>query len=247
MKKILIIDNLFKDFSGLRVLSRISIDVNEGERHVVIGANGAGKTTLFNIITGMYRPTRGKIYFRDMDITGMRPQKIARLGLTRSFQIINIFPRMTVYENIRNAIVSKLNRRFNCFMLLNRNKTIARETERVIDLFALKEVQDVAAAELSYGTQRHLELSLALACDPILIMLDEPTAGLNSEESRNAVHLIRQVTEGKTLVMVEHDMDVVFNLADHITVLNNGTVLATGTPSEIRENEQVKRAYLGRK
>ncbi len=247
MKQILIIDNLVKDFSALRVLSRISIDVNEGERHVVIGANGAGKTTLFNIITGMYRPTRGKIYFRDMDITGMRPQKIARLGLTRSFQIINIFPRMTVYENIRNAIVSKLNRRFNCFMLLNRNKTIARETERVIDLFALKEVQDVAAAELSYGTQRHLELSLALACDPILIMLDEPTAGLNSEESRNAVHLIRQVTEGKTLVMVEHDMDVVFNLADHITVLNNGTVLATGTPSEIRENEQVKRAYLGRK
>ena len=154
---------------------------------------------------------------------------------------------MTVYENVRNTIVSKLNHRFNCTMLLGRNRTIARETEQVIDLFALKEVKSVAAADLSYGTQRHLELSLALACDPVLIMLDEPTAGLNSEESKNAVQLIRQVTEGKTLVMVEHDMDVVFNLADRITVLNNGTVLATGTPTEIRENEHVKRAYLGRK
>jgi branched-chain amino acid transport system ATP-binding protein len=132
-------------------------------------------------------------------------------------------------------------------MLLDRDKSIARETEHIIDLFALEEVKDVAAADLSYGTQRHLELSLALACDPVLIMLDEPTAGLNSEESRNAVQLIRQITEGKTLVMVEHDMDVVFNLADRITVLNSGMVLATGAPNEIRENEQVKRAYLGRK
>jgi branched-chain amino acid transport system ATP-binding protein len=247
MKTVLRIDNLFKDFSGLQVLSGITIDVLEGERHVIIGPNGAGKTTLFNIITGLYRPTKGRIYFLDKDITSTTPQKIARLGLSRSFQIINIFPRMTVYENVRNAIVSKLNRRFNCMMLLGRNKTIARETEHVIDLFALKEVKDVAAADLSYGTQRHLELSLALACDPVLIMLDEPTAGLNSEESRNAVQLIRQVTEGRTLVMVEHDMDVVFNLADRITVLSSGTVLATGTPNEIRENDHVKRAYLGRK
>ena len=247
MKTVLRIDNLFKDFSGLQVLSGITIDILAGERHVIIGPNGAGKTTLFNVITGLYRPTRGRIYFRDKDITARPPQKIARLGLSRSFQIINIFPRMTVYENVRNAIVSKLNHRFNCTTLLGRNKTIARETEHVIDLFALKEVKSVTAADLSYGTQRHLELSLALACDPVLIMLDEPTAGLNSEESRNAVQLIRQVTEGKTLVMVEHDMDVVFNLADRITVLNNGTVLATGTPNEIRENEHVKRAYLGRK
>lgn len=247
MKTVLRIDNLFKDFSGLQVLSGISIDFFEGERHVIIGPNGAGKTTLFNIISGLYKPRRGRVYFLDKDITNRPAHKIARLGLSRSFQIINIFPKMTVYENVRNAIVSKLNHRFNCMMLLGRNKTIARETEHVIDLFALKEVKDVAAADLSYGTQRHLELSLALACDPVLIMLDEPTAGLNSEESRSAVQLIRQVTEGKTLAMVEHDMDVVFNLADRITVLSSGTVLATGTPNEIRENDQVKRAYLGRK
>jgi branched-chain amino acid transport system ATP-binding protein len=247
MKTVLRIDNLFKDFSGLQVLSGISIDVFEGERHVVIGPNGAGKTTLFNIVSGLYKPTRGRVYFLEKDITARPTQKIARLGLSRSFQIINIFPRMTVYENVRNAIVSKLNHRFNCMMLLGRNKTIACETEHVIDLFALKEVKDMAAADLSYGIQRHLELSLALACNPVLIMLDEPTAGLNSEESRNTVQLIRQVTEGKTLVMIEHDMDVVFNLADRITVLNSGMVLVTGAPSEIRKNEQVKRAYLGRK
>ncbi len=154
---------------------------------------------------------------------------------------------MTVYENIRIAIVSKVNRRFNCCTLLSRDKGIVRETERAMEVFALDSVRDVLASELSYGTQRHLELALTAARDPVLIMLDEPTAGLNSEESRNAVQLIRRVTEGKTLVMVEHDMDVVFNLADRITVLNNGMVLATGAPNEIRENEQVKRAYLGTK
>jgi branched-chain amino acid transport system ATP-binding protein len=131
--------------------------------------------------------------------------------------------------------------------LLARNKTIMLETEHVVDLFGLKNVKDVMAADLSYGTQRHLELSLALAFDPMLVMLDEPTAGLNSEESSSTVELIRQVTGGKTLVMIEHDMNVVFNLADRITVLSNGRVLATGVPSEVRENEQVKRVYLGRK
>lgn len=247
MKTILRIDNLFKDFSGLQVLSGITLDLLQGERHVIIGPNGAGKTTFFNIITGFYKPTRGKIYFLNKDITGKPPHKIARLGLSRSFQIINIFPKMTVYENVRNAIVSQFRRRFNCITFLSRNKAIASETNRVIDLFELEGVKDVPAYELSYGRQRHLELALTIAGDAVLIMLDEPTAGFNSEESRNAVQLIKKVTEGKTLAMVEHDMDVVFNLADRITVLNNGMVLATGAPNEIRENEQVKRAYLGRK
>lgn len=246
MKVVLRIDKLSKDFSGLQVLSSVTLDVLEGERHVIIGPNGAGKTTLFNIITGLYKPTRGRILFLDRDITALPPQKIVRLGLSRSFQIINIFPHMTVYENVRNAIVSKLGLRFNCATLLGRHKTIVSETERVLDVFGLKQVKDAVAADLSYGTQRHLELSLALALEPVLIMLDEPTAGLNSEESRNTVRLIREVTEGRTLVMVEHDMDVVFNLADRITVLSNGTVLTTGAPKEIRENEQVKKVYLGR-
>jgi branched-chain amino acid transport system ATP-binding protein len=247
MKNILRIENLSKQFSGLQVLSGITVQILEGERHVIIGPNGAGKTTFFNIITGVYKPTKGRIYFLDKDITGQPPHKIARLGLSRSFQIINIFPKMTVYENVRNAIVSKFHRRFNCIASLNRNKTIGNETNRMIDFFDLREVKDMPANALSYGRQRHLELALTIAIDPVLIMLDEPTAGFSSEESRQAVQLIRKVTEGKTLAMVEHDMDVVFNLADRITVLNNGMILATGTPDEIRDNEHVKRAYLGRK
>jgi branched-chain amino acid transport system ATP-binding protein len=154
---------------------------------------------------------------------------------------------MTVYENVRNAIVSKLNHRFNWITFINNDEMIKKETDRVIGLLDFLDVRDVLASELSYGRQRYLELALTMAHDPVLIMLDEPTAGLNSEESRNAVQVIKQLTEGKTLVIVEHDMDVVFNLADRITVLNNGMVLATGKPNEIRENVEVKKAYLGRK
>ena len=247
MGTILRTDNLFKDFSGLEVLSGISIEVAEGERHAIIGPNGAGKSTLFNLITGLYRPSRGKIHFFDKDITGWSVDRIARVGISRSFQIINIFPLMTVYENVRNAIVSKFNRRFNWVSFLDRHQGIAQESDRVMELLSLGDVRNALASELSYGRQRHLELALTIARDPSLILLDEPTAGLNTEETRNAVHLIRQVTAGRTLIMVEHDMEVVFNLADRITVLNAGELLATGSPKEIRDNEEVKKAYLGRK
>jgi branched-chain amino acid transport system ATP-binding protein len=241
------IQNLSKDFSGLQVLNSVSLDVMEGERHAVIGPNGAGKTTLFNVVSGMYKPSGGTISFLGRNIGGMPAYKVARLRLSRSFQVTNIFSKMTVYENVRSAIVSKFNRRLNWASILNRHNGIRQETDRVIDLVGLDDVKDVPSSELSYGRQRHLEMALTVARDPVLIMLDEPTAGLNSEESRQAVKLIRQVTEGKTLMMVEHDMDVVFNLADRITVLNNGSILATGRPEEIRENAEVKKAYLGRK
>jgi branched-chain amino acid transport system ATP-binding protein len=244
---ILKIDKLWKDFSGLEVLSEITMEIFEGERHAIIGPNGAGKTTLFNIITGFYRPSKGKIYFLDKDITGLSAHKIARLGLSRSFQIINVFPKMTVYENVRSAVVSKFNRRYCCTALLNRDRKIERESDRIIGLLRMTDVRNVPASELSYGRQRQLELALTVARDPVLIMLDEPTAGLSSEETRKAVPFIKQVADGKTLVIVEHDMNVVFNLADRITVLNDGKILATGTPDEIRENIEVKNAYLGRR
>ena len=247
METILKIGNLYKDFSGLEVLSGISVEIYGGERHAIIGPNGAGKSTLFNVITGLYKPSRGKVYFLDKDITGLPAHKIARLGISRSFQVINVFPLMTVYENVRNAIVSRFNCRFNCASFLDRHREIEKETNRVVELLALGDVRDTLASELSYGRQRHLELALTIARDPILIMLDEPTAGLNSEETRSAVQLIRQVTEGRALIVVEHDMEVVFGLADRITVLNAGALLATGTPNEIRDNEEVKKAYLGRK
>ena len=247
MKTVLKIEGLYKHFSGLEVLSGVDIEVFEGERHVIIGPNGAGKTTLFNIISGLFRASHGRVLYLDRDITRWPAHKVARSGISRSFQIISVFPGMTVYENVRSAIVSKCNRRFNWTSLLSRHRGIARGTEETIDLFALGDVRDVRATELSYGRQRHLELALTVARNPSLIMFDEPTAGLNSEESKNLVQLIRRITEGKTLIMVEHDMDVVFNLADRITVLTNGTVLITGAPDEVRHNNEVKRAYLGRK
>jgi branched-chain amino acid transport system ATP-binding protein len=245
--EILRLENIFKDFSGLKVLSGIDLEISQGERHAIIGPNGAGKSTLFNIITGMYRPTSGRIFFCAKDITGWPAHKIARSGLSRSFQIVNIFPKMTVFENVRNAIISKLNHRFNWTTLLNREKQIRIESERIIELVGQTDRKNVLSSELSYGAQRQLELALTLAGDPVLIMLDEPTAGLNIEETRRAVELIRQITKGKTLIVVEHDMEVVFSLADRITVLNAGKILAIGAPSEIREKEEVRAAYLGRK
>ena len=241
------LEEIFKDFSGLQVLSGISLEVVEGERHAIIGPNGAGKSTLFNLITGLYKPSRGKILFSDKEITGWPVHKIARIGISRSFQVINIFPEMTIFENVRNAIVSKVNRRFNWGSLLNRSKAIQEESDRIVELIGMTDVRDFPVSELSYGRQRQLELALTLARDPVLIMLDEPTAGLDNEETRAFVQLIKQVTEKKTLAIVEHDMEVVFDLADRITVINYGKVLATGSPDEIQEHEEVKKAYLGRK
>jgi len=243
---ILRVENLSKDFSGLQVLFGVNLEISEGERHAIIGPNGAGKSTLFNIITGLYRPSNGKIFFLDKDITGWPVHKIARSGVSRSFQITSIFPQMTVFENVRNAIISKHNLCFNLTTLVNSNKRVNKESELFIDQVGLAGLYDVPASDLSHGEQRQLELALTLARDPILVLLDEPTAGLTAEESRKAVELIRSVTEGRTLVIVEHDMEVVFSISDRITVLNDGTVLVTGLPDQIRDNEKVKMAYLGR-
>ena len=239
--------DIHHDFSGLQVLTGIDLEVREGERHAVIGPNGAGKSTLFNIITGRYAPRSGHVLYRGRDITGAAPHRVARLGVGRSFQIINTFPRLTVFQNVRSAVLSRRHMRLNAWSLLDRQADVSREAEETLDMVGLLDRRDVLASELSYGGQRELEIALTVATRPDLVMLDEPTAGLNSEDTRRAVALIRQVTEGRTLVMVEHDMEVVFNLADRISVIYYGRVLATGTPDEIRTNEEVKRAYLGRK
>jgi branched-chain amino acid transport system ATP-binding protein len=244
---VLKLENICKDFSGLEILSGISLQVQSGERHAIIGPNGAGKSTLFNVITGFYQPSKGRIFFQEKDITGWPSHRIARLGLARSFQITSVFPKMTVYENVRGAVVSKLNRRFNWTSLLARSKEVQTETDRIIDLLRLGGVRHMAAMEMSYGWQRRLEVALTLARDPNLILLDEPTAGVDVKETRAFVQFIKEVTVGRTLVMIEHDMDVVYNLADHITVLNRGQVLTTGTMDEIRKNPEVQKAYAGRK
>jgi len=239
--------DIHHDFSGLRVLTGINLAVATGERHAIIGPNGAGKSTLFNIISGRFAPRRGHVMYRDHDITGAPPHRIARLGVARSFQIINTFPRLTVYQSVRSAVVSRRHMRFNAWRLLDRLMDVARETDEVLELLGLTERRDTPASALSYGEQRELEIALTVAARPDLVLLDEPTAGLNTEETRKAIGLIRRVSDGKTLVMVEHDMEVVFTLADRISVLHYGEVLATGPPDEIRSNEQVQRAYLGRR
>jgi branched-chain amino acid transport system ATP-binding protein len=241
------VKDLHKDFSGLKVLTGINLSIEKGERHSIIGPNGAGKSTLFNIITGKYRPSLGRIFFDGEDITGLSPYKISRRGLARSFQIINIFPMMNVYQNVRNAILSKEKIRLNTFFRLEKMDRIDQETINVLESLGLIGIKDVLAGELSYGQQRALEIGIALATDPKLILLDEPTAGMTKEETKETVALIQNVTKGKTLVVIEHDMDVVFSIAHRITVLYYGEILASGTPDEIRNSEKVKEAYLGKK
>jgi branched-chain amino acid transport system ATP-binding protein len=237
--------DLHHDFGGLQVIFGIDLQVQEGERHAIIGPNGAGKTTLFNLITGTYRPSRGQIFFKGKEVTGTRPHELTRLGMGRSFQITSTFNRLTTFQNIRLAILSKKGIRFQLFRQVDKMREITQETEEVLKRIHLDRERDMPAGVLSYGKHRSLEISLAMATDPDLIMLDEPTAGMSRDETHHAVDLIRRLTEGKTLVIIEHDMDVVFSLADRITVLHYGQILATGSPAEIRQNQAVKDAYLG--
>jgi len=245
LRDILELKGIYKDFEGLQVLFDVNLGIHERERHAIIGPNGAGKSTLFNLITGKYHPSRGRIFLKGEAITGANPFKLNRMGMARSFQITNIFRTMTVFENVRNAILSKNRIRYNIFSTLSKMDEINRQTEKVLHEIGLLERKDNIAGELSYGQQRALEIGLAIATNPEIILLDEPTAGMSSEETREAVKLIQRVTEGKTLIIVEHDMEVVFSIADRVSVLYYGKVLACGLPGEIRNDQRVKDAYLG--
>lgn len=240
------IRDLQKDFSGLKVIFGIDLSIEQGERRAIIGPNGAGKSTVFNLITGKYVPSRGRIVFKGRDITGLSPHRILHLGIARSFQITNIFRSMTIFENFRNAILSKRKIPYNVFSPLSRMDGIVEEIERAMSLVGLLEKRNERAGELAHGHQRALEIGLTMAMDPELILLDEPTAGMSKGETSEMVHLIEKVTKGKTLIIVEHDMDVVFRLASRITVIYYGKILGSGSPEEIRGDLRVKDAYLGR-
>jgi branched-chain amino acid transport system ATP-binding protein len=243
--QILDLQDVYKNFDGLEVLFGIRMAVRAGERHAIIGPNGAGKSTLFNLITGRYPVSRGKILFQGKDVTGTSPFRLNRGGLSRSFQITNIFKTMTVFQNVRLAVLSQKRILYNLFSRLDRMEEVNRRTEDLLREIGLWERREIVSGLLSYGEQRALEIGLTVATEPDLILLDEPTAGMSSEETREAVRLIGKVTEGKTLVIVEHDMEVVFSLADRITVVYYGKVLASGPPEEIRRDQRVKDAYLG--
>ncbi|MBI5522173.1 MAG: ABC transporter ATP-binding protein [Desulfarculus sp.] len=232
-------------FKGLQVLFGVDLQVRQGEHHAIIGPNGAGKTTLFNVITGTYRPTGGQVVFKGQDVTGLAPYKLARKGLGRSFQITSTFEKQTVFQNIRMGVMSRRGIRFDFWRRVAGMDGVTRETEEILAGIGLVAERDVLACELSYGKHRALEVSMALSTDPDLVMLDEPTAGMSKEETHATVELIKRLTKGKTMVMVEHDMDVVFSLADRITVLYYGAILASGTPDVIRDDQRVRDAYLG--
>ncbi len=245
MSDYLHIQNIHKDFSGLRVLTGVEFKVREKERHAVIGPNGAGKTTLFNIISGKFKPSSGAILFKGKDISGKPPHVLNRHGLARSFQITNVFQELTVFNNVLAGVRSRYGLRYNFFKHPNQNRDICEKVEAIIDKVGLTDVKDLPASALSYGKQRALEIGVTLSTEPELILLDEPTAGMTREETDQAIKMIDQVTAGRTLIIIEHDMDVVFSLADTISVLHYGTILVSDTPEKIRNDQRVKDAYLG--
>lgn len=237
--------DLHKDFGSQKIINGISLSIGRGSRHAILGPNGAGKTTLFNLLSGSHKATSGRIIFKSNDITGLSPYRINRLGIARSFQITNVFPKLSVYENVRTVLMSKHKIRFNFLKNIRKWKNLEQETDAILEQIGLREKKEAQAGFLSYGEQRALEVGLTVASDPELILLDEPTAGMSIDETRQAIKLIDKVTQGKTLVIIEHDMEVVFTLADVITVIYYGTVVATGSPEEIRANQKVREAYLG--
>jgi branched-chain amino acid transport system ATP-binding protein len=234
-----------KSFGHLDVLQGIELDVAEGERHALIGPNGAGKSTLFNLISGLLPPTAGSVALRGRTISGLPPHRINRLGLSRSFQITNIFHRMSVFENLRIGVMAKDGVRFDLLRPVARRRRVNEEAEALTERVRLGHRRDHAAGDLTYSEQRALEIGMTLATGADVILLDEPTAGMSREETHHAVELVREVTRGKTLLVVEHDMSVVFSLCDRVSVLVYGAILATGEPDAIRNNREVQEAYLG--
>jgi len=245
MSDYLHVQDIYKDFSGLKVLTGVDFQVQEKERHAVIGPNGAGKTTLFNIISGKFKPSSGAILFQGQDISGKPPHVLNRLGLSRSFQITNVFQELSVFENILSGARSRHGLRYHFFKKPRQDRNICERVESIIEKVGLTDVQDQPASSLSYGQQRALEIGITLSTEPELILLDEPTAGMTREETNQAIRMIDQVTAGRTLIVIEHDMEVVFSLADTISVLHYGTILVSDTPEKIRNDQRVKDAYLG--
>lgn len=242
---ILSLTGLRKAFGATEIIRGVDLDVRVGERHAVIGPNGAGKSTLFHLISGQLAPSSGLIRFEDRDIAGRSPQAINRLGLARSFQITNIFPKLTTFENVRLAVMRAYGMQYAFWRFIDRDRRIRDETERLLELVRLRSRRNTVAGEMAYSEQRSLEIAMTLASDPRLILLDEPMAGMSNEETAYTAQLIRETTAGRTLMIVEHDMDVVFALSDRISVLVYGQVIATGTPEAIRADAGVREAYLG--
>ena len=241
------VSGVVKSFGGLRALQDVSFSVERGEIRAIIGPNGAGKSTLFNVMTGLFPPDSGEVVFDGERISGVPPHRIIRKGIGRSFQITNIFPRMTVFENVQVALFSHHGKSRHAFGFARRYPTVAAEALAILGQVGLEEKHEMSASILSHGDQKRLEIAISLASRPRLLMLDEPTAGMSRFESRETVELLRTISreQGLTLVFTEHDMDIVFGISEKIVVLQQGSVIADGAPAEIKANPQVRKAYLG--
>ena len=234
-----------KSFGNTSVIRDVNLTVVKGERHALIGPNGAGKSTLFNLISGYIIPTVGSILLKDEIVSGLPPYQINRRGLSRSFQVSNVFANMSVWENIRCALLWATGHRYAFWKNIDNLPEVRERTSQILQDINLISRHDVPAGLLAYAEQRTLEIGITIAGGADVILLDEPTAGMSHTETERAVALIRRLTEGRTLLIIEHDMSVVFGLADRISVLVYGQIIASGTPEEIRGNPQVKQAYLG--
>jgi branched-chain amino acid transport system ATP-binding protein len=234
-----------KRFGDISIIKNISLSVAKGERHALIGPNGAGKSTTFNLISGYMAPSAGSVLLRGQEISGLPPYQINRRGLSRSFQVTNVFANMSVWENLRCAVLWATGHRYAFWKNVDRLPEVRMRTAQILEDINLTSRRDVPAGLLTYAEQRALEIGITVAGGANVILLDEPTAGMSNVETERAVTLIRRLTEGRTLLIVEHDMSVVFGLADRISVLVYGKIIATGTPQEIRGNPKVKEAYLG--
>jgi branched-chain amino acid transport system ATP-binding protein len=237
--------DVYKAFGNTSIIRGVNLTIEPGTRHALIGPNGAGKSTLFNLITGRYPVNTGHIRLKGEDVTGLRPYEINRRGLSRSFQVTNIFPWLSVFENIRCGVLWSLGYRYSFWTRIGAARDAHERTETVLEQLNLTGRRHVPAGVLSYAEQRALEIGVTIAGGADVVLLDEPTSGMSRSETEHVVQLIREVTQGKTLIMVEHDMSVVFGLADRIAVLVYGEIIAHDVPERIRADARVQEAYLG--
>lgn len=239
--------NLTKAFGGLVAVDDVSIEIKANTMHAIIGPNGAGKTTLFNLLSGVMPPTSGEVFYKGENITSLPPYKRAHLGIGRSYQITNIFPNLTVVENIRLAAQAKGNDNFKLFRRADDFQQYIDRALEVIEMVDLKGRESFFGKDLTHGEKRKLELGIMLACDPVLLLFDEPTAGMSSEQVPELINIIKRVVQEheRTAILVEHRMDMVMSISDVVTVMNQGRILAEGSPGEIANNKQVQMAYLG--
>ena len=239
------LEDLRKSFGPVEIIRGVDLDVKAGERHAIIGPNGAGKSTLFHLISGHYQPSGGNVKLKGEDIAGKAPQMINRRGLSRSFQVTNVFPRLSVWENVRCATLWSLGYKYTFWRNIENLSDVRERTEEILTEINLMDRKDMPAGLLTYAEQRALEIGLTIAGKPEVLLLDEPTAGMSHAETERVVSLIRKVSENRTLLMIEHDMSVVFDLADRISVLVYGEIIASDTPKRIKGNAAVQEAYLG--